>query len=76
MIGKTLGQYKITGKLVSRLRSSLHISAALDDAGVVGPPRNISDIPSSARLAIVADIYNELLRRDTGLELRKGGMHS
>jgi hypothetical protein len=38
-------------KLVSRPRSSLNISSALDDAGGVGLPRNIPDIPSSARLA-------------------------
>jgi len=41
--------------LVSRPRSSLHISSAIDDAGGVGLPRNIPDIPSSARLASVAD---------------------
>ena len=40
---------------MSRLRSPLHISPALDDAGGVDPPRNILDIPSSARLAIAAD---------------------
>jgi hypothetical protein len=43
------------GHLVSCLRSSLHISAALDDASFVGPPLNIPDILSSARLASAAD---------------------
>jgi len=41
--------------LVPRPRSSLYISPALDDAGCVGPPLNIPDIPSSARLASAAD---------------------
>jgi transcription-repair coupling factor (superfamily II helicase) len=41
--------------LVSRPRGSLHISAALDDPGGVGLPRNIPDSPSSARLARAAD---------------------
>ena len=45
----------IDRKLVSRPGSSLHISSALDDAGGVGPPRNIPDIPSSVRLASAAD---------------------
>jgi hypothetical protein len=40
---------------VSRPRNSLHISAALNDAGGVGPPLNIPDIPSSTRLASAAD---------------------
>ncbi len=41
--------------LVSRFRSPLDISAVLDDAGSVGPPQNIPDILSSARLAGAAD---------------------
>ena len=42
------------GLLVSRPRNSSYISAALDDAGGVGPPLNIPDILSSARLASAA----------------------
>jgi hypothetical protein len=56
------------GELVSRPGSSLHISAALDDAGGVGPPLNIPDIPSSARLASAADsspIYTTNFRDGT-----------
>jgi hypothetical protein len=54
--------------LVTRPGSSLHISAALDDAGGVGPPLNIPDILSSARLASAADsspIYTTNFRGGT-----------
>jgi hypothetical protein len=47
--------FAMSSRLVSRPRRALHISSALIDAGGVGPARNISDIPSSARLAIVAE---------------------
>ncbi len=43
------------GHLVSRPRSSLHISPALADAGGIGSPLNIPDISSSACLASAAD---------------------
>jgi hypothetical protein len=39
----------------SRPGNSSHISSALDDAGGVGPPLNIPDRPSSARLVSSAD---------------------
>jgi hypothetical protein len=40
---------------VSRPRSPVTISPALDVPGGVAPPRNIPDIPASARLARDAD---------------------
>jgi two-component system NtrC family sensor kinase len=54
--------------IVSHPGSSLHISSAIDDAGGVEPPLNIPDIPSSARLASVADgspIYTTSFRDRT-----------
>ena len=58
-----------SGKIVrSPLVSCPGSSSAIDDAGGVGPPLNIPDIPSSARLASAADgspIYTTSFRDET-----------
>ena len=62
---------------MSRPGSSSYISTALDDAGSVGPPLNIPDILSSARLAGAADrlpIYTTNFWDVTLEELGKKGV--